>query len=138
MRDSREDPSVRAELAALQKSETSEYANGFNAALDEAIKIFDRHEQERLRRSKRALARLQEENKRTGGDVPYGKQVAPDGVSLCERLDEQRVIRLAKKLRKKGLSLRAIARKLLEEGLRPREGNEFHASQIKRFTDEDT
>ena len=135
--DDHEDTSVRAELTELQKSETSEYANGFNAALNEVVKILDRHEQERLRRSARVIAQRQKEGKRIGGDVPYGWSVAPDGETLCEKLDEQRVIKTAKKLRKKGLSLRAIARKLLEEGLRPREGTEFHASQIKRLTDEE-
>jgi hypothetical protein len=133
-----EEPSVRVELAALMKSESTEYANGFNTALNEVIKILDRYDQERLRRSARVIAQRQKEGLRIGGDVPYGKRVAPDGETLCEALDEQRVIKIARKLRASGLSLREIARKLLAEGMRPREGTKFHAAQIKRLTDEES
>ena len=69
----------------------------------------------------------------TGGEVPYGFRLGPDGVHLEPQAEEQRVIALAHAFRQQGLSLRAIARELGRCGFVPPRGQAFHATQIRRM-----
>ena len=148
-------PTVRspwhAELVALLKIESAEqpapgFNAGFNAGVRAAIKLLEQHEQERQRLSARAIRQRQADEKKIGGDLPYGKQLAPDGESLIDDPKEQRVIAHARKLRASPLSLRAVARKLREARMYPRKHDpndprspiEFQAVQIQRMTDEET
>lgn len=131
-----EAPSLRADLAALAIPEDSDHAVGYNTALREVLAIFDRHERDRKKRSAHALARLTKEGKKTGGDLPYGFELSPDGKTLRECPAEQRVIAAARKLRATPYSLREVARRLKARNLFPREGDEFHAAQIRRLTGE--
>lgn len=128
--------SLRAELAALVIPEDGDHAVGYNTALRDVIAIFDRHERDRKKRSARAIAQRKDEGKKTGGDLPYGYALAPDGETLRECPAEQRVIAAARKLRATPYSLREVARRLKARNMFPREGDEFHAAQIKRMTDE--
>lgn len=133
----------RDDLVALLKSEETEHARGFNAGVHAALELLTRHEQDRQLRSKSALKQRKVDGKKNGGDVPYGYQLADDGETLLERIDEQRVIAKARKWRPQH-SLRAIARKLREERLFPRNYDpkdpksprEFQAVQIQRMLDE--
>ena len=128
--------SLRAEIAALTIPEDSDHAVGYNTALRDVIAIYDRHERDRKKRSARAIAQRKGENKKTGGDLPYGYELAPDGETLRESQAEQRVIAAARKLRAT-YSLREVARRLKARNMFPREGDAFHAAQIKRMTDEE-
>jgi hypothetical protein len=128
----------RDELLALLKTENTEHASGFNAGLRAAVKVLEQHAQDRQQRSARAIAKRKDEGKKTGGDLPYGYELAPDGETLREAPAEQRVIAAARKLRAEGHSLREVARRLAARKMFPREGAEFHAAQIKRMTDEET
>ena len=83
-------------------------------------------------RTKAALAHLKAQGKRTGS-VPYGSKLASDGKSLLKEPTEQKVIRLARRLRKQGRSLRQIAEALDEKGHRSRTGAVFHPQQISRM-----
>ena len=83
-------------------------------------------------RTKAALAHLKAEGKRTGS-VPYGSKLAPDGKTLIKNSTEQKVIRLARRLRKQGKSLRQIAQELSKQGLTSRTGKVFYAQQISRM-----
>lgn len=83
-------------------------------------------------RTKAALAHLKAEGKRTGS-VPYGSTLASDGKTLLKEPNEQKVIRLAKRLRKKGKSLSQIANALAEKGHHSRAGTVFFAMQISRM-----
>lgn len=132
------EPSLRAELTALALPEDGDRAVGYNAALRDVIAIFDRHERDRKKRSARAIAQRKDEGKKTGGDLPYGYELGPDGETLRESTAEQRVIAVARKLRAEGHSLREVARRLAARKMFPREGDVFHAAQIKRMTDEET
>jgi DNA invertase Pin-like site-specific DNA recombinase len=71
-----------------------------------------------------------------GGRLPYGYELANDGIKLVPIEREQRVLRKARKLRKDGWSLRAIAAKLSKDGTRTRSGRPFAATQIKRMVAE--
>lgn len=83
-------------------------------------------------RTKAALAHLKEQGQRTGS-VPYGSALAPDGKTLIKEPNEQKVIRLAKRLRKKDKSLRQIAKELSKRGFKSRTGRVFYAQQISRM-----
>ena len=83
-------------------------------------------------RTKAALAHLKAQGKRTGS-VPYGSKLAPDGKTLLEEPNEQEVIQAARRLRKRGNSLRNISKKLAKRGYRSRTGAVFHPQQISRM-----
>lgn len=83
-------------------------------------------------RTKAALAHLKAEGKRTGS-IPYGSMLAPDNKTLLKEPDEQKVIRLARRLRKQGKSFRKVAKALAEKGHRSRTGAVFHPQQISRM-----
>lgn len=68
-----------------------------------------------------ALSELREENKKTGGDVPYGFQLAKDNKTLVEKKDEQAAIKAAVRLHEQGFSLRRIAKELQRLRFRPRD-----------------
>jgi hypothetical protein len=67
------------------------------------------------------------------GAVPYGSQLASDGVRLEPNPAEAQVILEAKALRKKGLSLREIAEALEKRAYLSRAGKRFDPQQIKRM-----
>ncbi len=67
-------------------------------------------------RTKAALKHLRINGKKTGGDVPLGYCLDTDGQTLIQVPKEQEVIRLIKKLRRKGCSLRSICRELETRG----------------------
>lgn len=69
----------------------------------------------------------------TGGEVPYGYALGPDGVNLQQEPAEAAVMMAARQLRAAGLSLRAVAAELDQRGLRSRAGRPFLAPQIARM-----
>lgn len=72
----------------------------------------------------------------TGGLVPYGYSVAPDGVHLVEHEGEQAVIEAIRELRGAGLSLRAIVAELGKRGLVARTGKPLGLTQVARIAQE--
>jgi len=137
-----ETPPWHAGLVALLKAEETEHARGFNAGIQAALELLARHEQDRQLLSRRGLKQRKADGKKTGGDVPYGYQLASDGATLLAEVDEQQVIALVRKLRPTH-SLRGIARKLQEANIFPRNynsqdpksPNKFLAVQIQRMLD---
>lgn len=67
----------------------------------------------------------------TGGAVPYGFRLAPDGIHIEESAPEQAVINEARELRASGLSLRATAAALAARGRVARNGRIFQAEQVR-------
>jgi DNA invertase Pin-like site-specific DNA recombinase len=134
----------RDELVTLLKPEQTEHARGFNEGIRAAIALLTRHEHDRQQRSRSAIRQRKADGKKIGGDVPYGYQIAADGETLLENPAEQRVIARARKLRSSGLSLRAVAHKLRDDRLyprnhdpkNPRSPREFQAVQIQRMLGE--
>ena len=72
-----------------------------------------------------------------GGLAPYGFRVVGSGIEaqLVPVEEEQQIIDLVSKLKKRSESLNRIKRRLDEEGLRTRAGKPFHIMQIKRIVD---
>ena len=71
----------------------------------------------------------------TGGRAPYGYRVGDDGVHLLPVRAELKVVERVKALHDGGLSLRAVARRLDESGVRNRHGRPFAHVQVRRMLD---
>jgi DNA invertase Pin-like site-specific DNA recombinase len=69
----------------------------------------------------------------TGGELPYGFKLGPDGERLVEDPEEHRVLATARTLHSAGLSLRSVARHLNAEGFRSRTGKRFAHVQVARM-----
>lgn len=86
-------------------------------------------------RTKAALAVKKSRAERVGA-IPYGAQLAKDGVHLEVNPEELKTLQLARALwASGGLSLRQVAKRLAEAGRLSRANTEFSAMQIKRMVD---
>jgi site-specific DNA recombinase len=84
-------------------------------------------------RTKSALAHKRSKNEKTGGDVPYGYDLTPDGI-LIKNETEQKVIRLIRHLHKQGISLRGICQEIELVGYSTKRGNaNWDAKTISRI-----
>ena len=84
-------------------------------------------------RTSAALQHKASQGEYTGGDVPYGFRLAACGERLEPESREQILLAQARRLRRKGLSLRAVARELVAKGFRTRTGRPFAAVQVQRM-----
>ena len=74
------------------------------------------------------------EDRRYASEPRYGRRpVEPGSRLLVEDEDERRVIERCVQLRGEGLSYRTIARRLLEEGHRPRRASRWSAAVVHRI-----
>lgn len=81
-----------------------------------------------------AMAHKQSKGERVG-KVPYGFDLAADGVQLVPNATEQRVLELIAQLRNDGYTLRAVAAELNRRGIVTKEGkSEWTHSTIQRLT----
>jgi site-specific DNA recombinase len=67
-------------------------------------------------RTKAALRHKRANGQKTGGGIPFGYFLDTDGQTLLEDREEQKVIRLIKRLRRREHSLRSICRELETQG----------------------
>ena len=67
------------------------------------------------------------------GAIPYGHDLADDGVRLQDNAEEQSVIQQARELKASGLSLRKIAVELQRRGFVSRAGTMFQPAQVQRM-----
>lgn len=84
-----------------------------------------------------SLAHKRSKSEKTGGDIPYGYDLA-HGL-LLKNEEEQKVIRIIRRLHGQGLSLRGICSELEREGFKTKRGNanwhpETVAHIIKRWS----
>ena len=84
-----------------------------------------------------ALKQKSKQGEYTGGEVPFGKQLADDGVHLEDNPAEQRAIELIGELRNDGLTLAATADELNRRGIPRRNGNEWHHVAVSRYEPND-
>jgi site-specific DNA recombinase len=73
----------------------------------------------------------QRQHEYVGGEIPFGWQMAADGIHLEPHIGEQAVIREARHLKGQGLSLRKIGQVLVNQGFLPRQGTSWHAQSVK-------
>jgi DNA invertase Pin-like site-specific DNA recombinase len=67
------------------------------------------------------------------GGPPYGYRA--EGGELVPEPKEQAALKLMRRWRKEGKSLRAIATALMEHGYQPARGNQWHPQVIKQILD---
>ena len=67
------------------------------------------------------------------GAIPYGHDLADDGVRLLDNAEEQAAIAQARELKASGLSLRKIAAELQRRGFVSRAGTMFQPGQVQRM-----
>src|SRR5690349_10254396 len=97
------------------------------------VAAFAQYERALIRsRTKVALAQKKGRGEKLGGALPYGFRLAADGVHLEPDPVEASMVARAKELRRKGLTYRAIADRLSDEGLRPRSGR-WHVMTVARI-----
>lgn len=83
-------------------------------------------------RTSTAMQHMAANGEYTGGPVPYGYAVGPDG-KLQEVAAEQQAVAAAKDLRRAGLSLRDVSAALAARGYRARTGRAFAPAQVLRM-----
>ncbi len=83
-------------------------------------------------RTKAALAVKRSRGERTG-DIPYGWQLAADGIHLEPLPTEQRMGSSVREARAAGMSLRAIRDQLGSAGFTPRSGGRWHIQTISNI-----
>lgn len=76
-----------------------------------------------------AMKKKRAKGEYTGGRVPFGHCLAPDG-SLVPVEAEQVTVVFAKKYRAEGLSLLGVAKRLAKRGFFARNGKVFQSQQV--------
>ena len=84
-------------------------------------------------RTSAALQHKAAQGEYIGGDVPYGHRLSRDRQRLEPHPQEQALVVAARRLRKSGLSLRAVARELEARGFSTRKGRPFAPVQVWRL-----
>jgi DNA invertase Pin-like site-specific DNA recombinase len=82
-------------------------------------------------RTRAALAYKKKQGQRVGG-IPFGYDLAADGIHLEENAREQEVIAIIQGLRSEGLSVRKIAEELNRLGHRTKKGCSWSYNQVHR------
>ena len=83
-------------------------------------------------RTRAAMQHKKAKGEYTGGRVPFGFCLSPDGVRLEPDAGEQRVLQVIDELRAEGMSIRAIARALdLDDA--PSRGARWHPTTVARM-----
>jgi DNA invertase Pin-like site-specific DNA recombinase len=97
------------------------------------IDAFAQYERALIRsRIVQALGHKKAKGERVGG-VPYGKQVAADGKTLVPSERDQKLVARIRRLHRSGISVRAIAAKVTQEGYRSRSGAALSKSTVGRL-----
>jgi DNA invertase Pin-like site-specific DNA recombinase len=102
------------------------------------IDLFAEVEREMIRtRTRAAMAEKKRKGERVSRFLPFGYDLAADGIHLVANEREQMIITLVQSLRADGMSYRAIATAL--DTTTPREdGKPWQAMSVKRMTDAGT
>jgi DNA invertase Pin-like site-specific DNA recombinase len=83
-------------------------------------------------RTKAALRVKKAKGQRVGA-IPYGYRLAEDGKNLERAPGEQKVVKLVRRLRKQGKSLRHIAETLTRRGFETRTGGYWHVQTVSNI-----
>ena len=98
------------------------------ALLIDAVVQFQKHNW-RAETTRRGLACKQQKAQRYG-TIPYGFELAKNGIDLVENKTEQEVLRLVAELRQSGWSLRQIANELNKRSIKTKNGKPWVHSTI--------
>ena len=85
-------------------------------------------------RTRAAMRRYQREGRRMGGNCPFGwKRDPDDDARMTYEPKEREIIDMIVMYYEQGNSLREIARKLVQGGVRNRLGGPWHHYQVRRI-----
>jgi site-specific DNA recombinase len=84
-------------------------------------------------RTAEAMAFKRTQGEKTGGDLPYGFRLAPDGKTLVPDTDEQAMLAAIREARQRGSSQRAVVAELTRQGHTTRKGTPFMLTQVQRI-----
>ncbi len=94
--------------------------------------LFAQHERALIGQRTRAALNVKRARGERVGELPLGRMVGADGVTLIENPAEARAVELVHELRAAGLSIRAIADELNRRGV-PARGERWHAKTVHRL-----
>jgi site-specific DNA recombinase len=83
-------------------------------------------------RTRAALQHKRSKGERVGRHIPIGYDLADDGVTLEANADEQAAINRMVQLRRDGMGYHRIAKRLTEEGHRPKRAKAWSAATVHR------
>lgn len=86
-----------------------------------------------VERTKASLDFKKEVGEKTGGDIPFGFDLAGDGKTLLENQAEQSIIRAIRELKDKGYYFNAIAAYLNDQGHTTKKGAAWNHVQVGRI-----
>ena len=67
------------------------------------------------------------------GTIPFGYNLADDGISLIENSDEQKTLNLIRQLRDRGMSFNRIAADLTRRGIATKKGGKWFAKTVSNL-----
>ncbi len=125
---------VVAAGAAIRTTDgSSDIAGPEGTMMRGIVDVFAAYERDVIRARTRAALAVKKARGERAGEVPYGFQLAADGVRIEENAAELGVLTQVRELRAAGLSHRAIVRALESRGLVSRAGRAFGQTQIARM-----
>jgi DNA invertase Pin-like site-specific DNA recombinase len=128
-----EQAAVRAGAVVTTADGASDGAGPEGQLMRGIVDVFAAYERGVIKsRTRAALAVKRTRGERIGG-IPYGYELAADGVHLAENAAEQAVIGQIHGLRAAGLSLRAVTAECERRGMVSRVGRPFSLTQIARL-----
>ncbi len=89
-------------------------------------------------RTTAALAHKRHKKQRVSGQIPFGFDLADDGVHLVANAVEQRALRQIRRLRENGLSARGIITELERRQVTPKGGGRWHPKVVLAMCDRAT
>jgi site-specific DNA recombinase len=120
--------SAGADFVSL--TENIETSTPAGMMLCQMIASFNEYEREMAKERTQTVMTYKREHKELTGNRPIGYTGTKGIRNLCENDKEQQAIQLAKEYKDQGLSLRAIATKLAENGYYSRTGNKYTAKTV--------
>ena len=128
-----EQAAVRAGATVTTADGASDGAGPEGQLMRGIVDVFAAYERGVIKsRTRAALAVKRTRGERIGG-IPYGHELAADGVHLAENAAEQAVIGQIRGLRAAGLSLRSVTAECMRLGMVSRVGRPFSLTQIARL-----
>jgi DNA invertase Pin-like site-specific DNA recombinase len=99
--------------------------------------VFAELERSLIRARTKAALQAKRRNGERVGTIPYGFKLDTDGIHICKDAREQKLVKLVRKLRREGGSLRGIAAELERQDYKPRNGKSWHPTVIKQIAEYD-
>lgn len=98
------------------------------------VDLFAQYERAMIRTRTAAALSVKRSRRERTGQIPYGYQLAGDGLHLEENPAEQSAYQRLRELRASGLSLRAIAETFNRESI-PARGKRWHLTSVARLVE---